>query len=424
MNDGKSAKTTLRLKLIALLLLSYGGFSVAEDASALKTCPSPEMLFLMANTGDSAAQFVVGLRQSQAPNLHMKDAVQMLQRSAEQGHRGAQLRLGVLLFDGGGVDKDPINAGKWLLRAAEQGSVEAQARLQLMYTEGIGVPKDRYEASNWRFRTLSNREKTLTSIAAAGSSLPATQGRATIADYLPFAEAGSALAQYQLGRLYFDAPYGERDEELGLKWMTRAARQGHSRAMMDVGKILALGAKGIEPDQDRAVQWFRSSAKQDFRRATVEMVNVSFLIGTGLPTEAREAKMFSWTMHIAELGSDDAQFRLGHMFASEKGVPQDYGQAAYWYQRAAEQGNVEAQYELARLYVDGLGVTRNVNTAYFWWTLASRGGRKGGALAAPEFWTDKLVQDIPKIEEEVNRWKPNVRQATLPSVSKLEILCL
>jgi len=156
----------------------------------------------------------------------------------------------------------------------------------------------------------------------------------------------------------------------------------------------------------------------------VEMVNVSFLIGTGLPTEAREAKMFSWTMHIAELGSDDAQFRLGHMFASEKGVPQDYGQAAHWYQRAAEQGNVEAQYELARLYVDGLGVTRNVNTAYFWWTLASRGGRKGGALAAPEFWTDKLVQDIPKIEEEVNRWKPNVRQATLPSVSKLEMLCL
>lgn len=407
-----------------VLVAVMAAHAVAGAAESMDSCPKPEALLRLANGGDRSAQFVAAQWLFQGSKSDIKSAVDLLQRAAEQGHQPSQVQLGVMFLEGKNVAKDPASAGKWFLRAAEQGNAEAQARLQVMYTEGVGVPKDRFEANQWKFATLSNREKTLTSIAAAVNSAPAIQGRGTIADYLPYAEQGSALAQYQVGRLYFDAPYGERDERLGLEWMTKAAQQGHIRAMVDVAKILAFGARGVEANQANAMEWFGAAAKQDFRLATAGMLEVSFRIGTGLTTEAREAKMFEWTKHMAELGSDDGQFRLGNMFAIEKGVARDYAQAAAWYQRAANQGNAEAQYELARLYVDGLGVSADVSKAYFWWALAIRGGRKGGALAVPGFWEERALRDTSKLDEDVRRWKPVMARPDVYSPSQLEKLCL
>ena len=46
---------------------------------------------------------------------------------------------------------------------------------------------------------------------------------------------------------------------------------------------------------------------------------------------------------VAEAGDAEAQYQLGVMFESGRGVARDYRQAAEWYRRAAEQGHVFAQ---------------------------------------------------------------------------------
>ena len=48
----------------------------------------------------------------------------------------------------------------------------------------------------------------------------------------------------------------------------------------------------------------------------------------------------------AEQGDASAQFRLGFMYNTGEGVPQDDAEAVKWYRLAAEQGDASAQFNL------------------------------------------------------------------------------
>src|SRR5450759_3290310 len=70
------------------------------------------------------------------------------------------------------------------------------------------------------------------------------------------------------------------------------------------------------------------------------------------------------TIRGAERGDVAAQARLGWMYSTGRGVPQDYYEAAKWYYRAANQGHGEAQFALGMLYNKGEGVPRDFVLAY------------------------------------------------------------
>jgi TPR repeat protein len=77
---------------------------------------------------------------------------------------------------------------------------------------------------------------------------------------------------------------------------------------------------------------------------------------------------------IAERGDANAQFNVGLLYASGKGVDQDSRQAAEWYRKAADQGVGAAQYNLGVMYANGDGVTRDVHEAVRWLQKASDAG--------------------------------------------------
>ena len=60
-------------------------------------------------------------------------------------------------------------------------------------------------------------------------------------------------------------------------------------------------------------------------------------------------KAFEIFKPLADQGHAMAQFNLGHMYYSGKGVPQDNLQAVKWYRKAAEQRNALAQNELGNV---------------------------------------------------------------------------
>jgi len=70
-------------------------------------------------------------------------------KSANQGDALAQLRLGILYFNGKGVKKDFKQAVMWCRKSAEQGDANAQYFLGLMYLEGIGVTQNYVLAHMW-----------------------------------------------------------------------------------------------------------------------------------------------------------------------------------------------------------------------------------------------------------------------------------
>lgn len=74
---------------------------------------------------------------------------------------------------------------------------------------------------------------------------------------------------------------------------------------------------------------------------------------------------------LAKAGNPTAQTYLGFLFQYGRGVPQDYGEAAYWYRRAAEQGSDTAQYSLGLLYDKGFGVREDYVEANKWLNLSA-----------------------------------------------------
>ena len=69
-----------------------------------------------------------------------------------------------------------------------------------------------------------------------------------------------------------------------------------------------------------------------------------------------------------------AQFNLGLMYLTGRGVQQDYSAAALWFRKAAEQGYALAQSNLGTLYRDGQGVAQDDTEAVMWFRKAADQG--------------------------------------------------
>ena len=69
----------------------------------------------------------------------------------------------------------------------------------------------------------------------------------------------------------------------------------------------------------------------------------------------------------AERGYANAQYHLGLLYYTGKGVKQSHAKAAEWWRKAAEQGNADAQNHLGMLYAAGEGVEQNQVEAVKWY---------------------------------------------------------
>src|SRR5262249_40175809 len=69
-------------------------------------------------------------------------AMTLLKPLADQGHVGAQYKLGVMYAYGRGVPQDDILAVAFYRKAAEQGDTDGQFSLGVTYEYGRGVPQD------------------------------------------------------------------------------------------------------------------------------------------------------------------------------------------------------------------------------------------------------------------------------------------
>ncbi|MCL1985381.1 MAG: sel1 repeat family protein, partial [Betaproteobacteria bacterium] len=78
-----------------------------------------------------------------------------------------------------------------------------------------------------------------------------------------------------------------------------------------------------------------------------------------------------WIRSYNSQNPDRSILGYGWVIAQRVAVPQDYANAAQWYQKAAEQGNSFAQFQLGSLYFSGRGVARDYGKARQWWEKAA-----------------------------------------------------
>ena len=135
----------MRWILLALMVLT-GSLLRADDF---------EQTLKKAEQGNADAQCDLGFLYSYPKMLvpgvlqDYAEALKWYRKAANQGHAGAQFKLGGMHREGEGVSKDYAEALKWYHKAADQGDAGAQFSLGVMYREGEGVSKDYAEALKW-----------------------------------------------------------------------------------------------------------------------------------------------------------------------------------------------------------------------------------------------------------------------------------
>ena len=135
------------------------------------------------------------------------------------------------------------------------------------------------------------------------------EGRPEVAARLlsTLADSGNAEAQYRLGLMYFSGKGVPENEKKSYDLLLRSATQGHVNAMLQLANVLTFGQQIptliADPDQEAA----------------------------------------KWYFQAASAGNAEAQYNLGVLFQTGKGVVRDDKESLHWMQQAARNGHDAAK---------------------------------------------------------------------------------
>ena len=89
-------------------------------------------------------------------NGDVEQALLEFRALARQGHAPAEFMLGVMYFNGVGVQQDPVIAAIYFRQAAAKGDAAAQLALGTIFIRGVGVGQNLVQALAWL--TLAARD--------------------------------------------------------------------------------------------------------------------------------------------------------------------------------------------------------------------------------------------------------------------------
>jgi len=118
-------------------------------------------------------------------------------------------------------------------------------------------------------------------------------------------------------------------------------------------------------------------------------------------TEFKNGDLLS-VLQAANSGNPTAQYELGVMYCTGRGVALDEEKAADWFRKAAEQGDAVAQWSIGVGYLNGQGVAKNHDKAADWFRKsAEQGNRMGQSYLADMYFNG---HGVAKDDEIAARW--------------------
>ncbi len=101
--------------------------------------------------------------------------------------------------------------------------------------------------------------------------------KAAVIFYNTAAETGNLEAQRELGELYYEGSFVDRDYHLALKWFLKAGEAGDAPSQRYLGAMYFIG-KGLPKDKQAAVKWLRLAAAQGDALAQEQLKMVERLL--------------------------------------------------------------------------------------------------------------------------------------------------
>ena len=147
--------------------------------------------------------------------------------------------------------------------------------------------------------------------------------------------------------------------------------------------------------------------------------NAQFFLGHmywyGLGVSQDDAEASGWWRKGAEREHAGAQYCIGFMYDKGLGVPQDYAKALFWYRMADAQGHGGAQYNLGLLHEKGRGVPQDYVRAYAWHDIAASsfppGKDRDKAVERRDIVAATMTPaQISEAQKLAREWRPNKKK--------------
>ena len=146
---------------------------------------------------------------------------------------------------------------------------------------------------------------------AAEDAYRAKDYDAALPRLLPFAEAGEAKAQQQVGYI---SRYTDQDYAQALKWSSKAATQKNPRAIHDIGFLYRIG-KGVKQDFQKAAAHYLLGIEAGLAISEAAYADLLFR-GLGVQKDLEKAKLFF--LRAAKKCEWQAMLGLSDMYAEAK----------------------------------------------------------------------------------------------------------
>ncbi len=259
----------------------------------------------LAIVGDREAQFQLA-ECYRTGNEMVQDwelAYQWYKKSAEQDYTPAMHALSLCLIDGYGTEKNPQEGIKILTICAERGYMKSIHGIINVYMFGReGIEKNLNVAKKW---------------AKIG------------------AEQGDVACMSTYGVLLLVPAYGTCQTEEGKMWLQKAAQAGDAVAQYELGAMYYLGNYGENKDYVAAKYWLSLASEQNHAIATFVLGLIYY---KGLGVEQNMEKFVQLCLKSAQLGYGSAQICAALMYARGEGLPEVPEHAIYWAKKAVDQG--------------------------------------------------------------------------------------
>ncbi|WP_127560467.1 tetratricopeptide repeat protein [Nioella ostreopsis] len=152
---------------------------------------------------------------------------------AEAGEASAQLDLGMIYWDGEGVEQDYVRAVQLFRQAAEQGNAIAQSNLAYAYYNAEGVENDDNAAMYWAGLSAAQGDEVAMRLVAfghyRGRGFPENRAEAARI-WAEAANLGDDYSAYNMGIIIRDGDGVQQDDALAILWFERAQELGHPDA--------------------------------------------------------------------------------------------------------------------------------------------------------------------------------------------------
>jgi hypothetical protein len=185
--------------------------------------------------------------------------------------------------------------------------------------------------------------------------------------------------------------------EQGILELELAAKQNVAGALWKLGRMYADG-DGVPQDRARAFEYFRRLSNHPQADDSVGTPHARFVANAfvtlgqyyleGIPEAVPPVtpdpvvayQMFRYA--ASYFADSEAQYYLGRLYLSGRGVPKDPIQAARWLRLAANKGEHRAQALLGTMLFKGQDVARQAALGLFWLTVAKDGATADEAWIA------------------------------------------